>query len=370
MLLFQADAAFAGLLTTVWDALFGGYELNIFRSVMRAALAVPGAFLLFSAVYAGLNSCGPAGFTDEGMDEARRQMRVMPGTVTAAAMTPVCLLYLVYFASQSAYFLSAFRNLLPAGFTYADYARRGFFELCGVAVLNLALIALLQLFSRREEITDKKPAAVRVYTVILAVFTLALIATALRKMLLYIDGYGLTALRVYTSWFMALLGVVFLLVIVSQFAPRLHLARGIGTAFILLFALLNFADVDARMAAYNVEHYRSGDLQEIDTAHLRGLAEAAIPAAYPLLQDKDPSVAQAVRQWYRDVGVALENRSPMEWSLAAYRAEEAIRLARRDHLLDDGAEILTPPTGDGPVDEVDVWQAEVGFQQGIDDQWA
>ena len=167
-----------------------------------------------------------------------------------------------------------------------------------------------------------------------------------------------------------LLGVVFLLVIVSQFAPRLHLARGIGTAFILLFALLNFADVDARMAAYNVEHYRSGDLQEIDTAHLRGLAEAAIPAAYPLLQDKEASVAQAVRQWYRDVEVALENRSPMEWSLAAYRAEEAIRLARRDHLLDDGAEILTPPTGDGPVDEVDVWQAEVGFQQGIDDQWA
>lgn len=40
VLLFQADAAFAGLLTTVWDTLFGGFELNIFRSVMRAALAV------------------------------------------------------------------------------------------------------------------------------------------------------------------------------------------------------------------------------------------------------------------------------------------------------------------------------------------
>lgn len=127
-----------------------------------------------------------------------------------------------------------------------------------MAVLNLTLIALLQLFSRRDADTGKKPAAVRVYTVILAVFTLALIVTALRKMLLYIDGYGLTALRVYTSWFMVLLGMVFLLVIASQFATRLHLARGIGAAFILLFALLNFADVDARMAAYNVEHYRAG----------------------------------------------------------------------------------------------------------------
>ncbi len=370
VLLFQADAAFAGLLTTVWDTLFGGFELNIFRSVMRAALAVPGAFLLFSAVYSGRSRCCPTAFTDEGMDETRRQLRVMPRTVAVAAMTPVCLLYLVYFASQSAYFLSAFQNLLPAGYTYADYARRGFFELCGVAVLNLTLIALLQLFSRRDADTGKKPAAVRVYTVILAVFTLALIVTALRKMLLYIDGYGLTALRVYTSWFMVLLGMVFLLVIASQLATRLHLARGIGAAFILLFALLNFADVDARMAAYNVEHYRSGDLETIDVAHLRGLSEAAVPAAYPLLRDQDAEVARQVRQWYRELETELENRPPMEWSLASYRAEKAIRLARRDHLLADGTEILPPAAGDRPVDEIDIWQAEVGFQQGVDDKRA
>ena len=336
VLLFQADAAFAGLLTTVWDTLFGGFELNIFRSVMRAALAVPGAFLLFSAVYSGRSRCCPTAFTDEGMDETRRQLRVMPRTVAVAAMTPVCLLYLVYFASQSAYFLSAFQNLLPAGYTYADYARRGFFELCGVAVLNLTLIALLQLFSRRDADTGKKPAAV----------------------------------RVYTSWFMVLLGMVFLLVIASQLATRLHLARGIGAAFILLFALLNFADVDARMAAYNVEHYRSGDLETIDVAHLRGLSEAAVPAAYPLLRDQDAEVARQVRQWYRELETELENRPPMEWSLASYRAEKAIRLARRDHLLADGTEILPPAAGDRPVDEIDIWQAEVGFQQGVDDKRA
>lgn len=86
--------------------------------------------------------------------------------------------------------MSAFQNLLPAGYTYADYARRGFFELCGVAVLNLTLIALLQLFSRRDADTGKKPAAVRVYTVILAVFTLALIVTALRKMRCTSMGMG------------------------------------------------------------------------------------------------------------------------------------------------------------------------------------
>ena len=117
VLLFQADAAFAGLLTTVWDTLFGGFELNIFRSVMRAALAVPGAFLLFSAVYSGRSRCCPTAFTDEGMDETRRQLRVMPRTVAVAAMTPVCLLYLVYFASQSAYFLSA-RCQTPFGWLY------------------------------------------------------------------------------------------------------------------------------------------------------------------------------------------------------------------------------------------------------------
>ena len=148
------------------------------------------------------------------------------------------------------------------------------------------------------------------------------------------------------------------------------MARGIGAAFILLFALLNFADVDARMAAYNVEHYRSGDLETIDVAHLRGLSEAAVPAAYPLLRDQDAEVARQVRQWYRELETELENRPPMEWSLASYRAEKAIRLARRDHLLADGTEILPPAAGDRPVDEIDIWQAEVGFQQGVDDKRA
>lgn len=173
-------------------------------------------------------------------------------------------------------------------------------------------------------------------------FTLALIVTALRKMLLYIDGYGLTALRVYTSWFMVLLGMVFLLVIASQFATRLHLARGIGAAFILLFALLNFADVDARMAAYNVEHYRSGDLETIDVAHLRGLSEAAVPAAYPLLRIRTPKwrgrCGSGIGSWRQ----SWRTGPPMEWSLASYRAEKAIRLARRDRLLADGTEILPP----------------------------
>ena len=124
------------------------------------------------------------------------------------------------------------------------------------------------------------------------------------------------------------------------------------------------------MAAYNVEHYRSGDLETIDVAHLRGLSEAAVPAAYPLLRDQDAEVARQVRQWYRELETELENRPPMEWSLASYRAEKAIRLARRDRLLADGTEILPPAAGDRPVDEIDIWQAEVGFQQGVDDKRA
>lgn len=52
----------------------------------------------------------------------------------------------------------------------------------------------------------------------LSIFTLILIATAISKMVMYISVYGLTQLRFYTTWFMLLLAVIFVMIIVKQSA--------------------------------------------------------------------------------------------------------------------------------------------------------
>lgn len=330
VLLFRADAAFAGLLTQIGESLFGRLEWDLPLTFVRLGLSVVGGILLFSLFTSSLRRPHPETFTDAGMDTLRGQLQLVSPTVVITALTPVCLLYLLFVVSQSAYFFSAFRDCLPAGFTYADYARRGFFELCMVAVLNMGLIALLSLFCRRE---GKRPAAVRVFTLALSLFTLLFIAVDLRKMLLYIDRYGLTPLRVYTSWFMLLLAAVFLVLMVQQFRERLHLVRWLGAIFLVFFAVLNFADVDARIAEYNVAQYRSGRLETVDVSLLQSLSDSAIPAVYPLLSDEDEQVSEQARAVYRAAYKRLRQKPAIQGSLASHRAMRALESALAEGLF-------------------------------------
>lgn len=153
--------------------------------LLQAALGIPVAFWFFGLLYGSK-------YKKEQPTPAVpiKERKSAPGALFYAALTPLCILYILYFASQSGYFLSAFQSLLPEGFGYAEYARQGFFELCAVAVINFVVIGLTALFCRRDE-KGRLPLAARVYSIVLSVLTLALIASALSKMVMYIDSFAL-----------------------------------------------------------------------------------------------------------------------------------------------------------------------------------
>ncbi len=54
----------------------------------------------------------------------------------------VCLIYAVYLLSQLAYLGGGFAGILPDGYTLAEYARRGFFEMAWLSFINLGLMCL------------------------------------------------------------------------------------------------------------------------------------------------------------------------------------------------------------------------------------
>ena len=95
---------------------------------------------------------------------------------------------------------------LPKDFTVAEYARRGFFEMCAIVAINLGLIVLAAGLCRKEQ--GRVPGPVKGLALFLCVFSLILVATALSKMVLYMGSFGLTRLRVLTSVFMVFLGLV------------------------------------------------------------------------------------------------------------------------------------------------------------------
>ena len=217
------------------------------------------------------------------MRKKLEKIKISPNIVMYSAVTPICLLYLIFFISQIQYFISAFLGILPELYSYAQYARRGFFELFAISIINLMILVIINFFSKQTG--EKKPVTLKIYSIVLSVFTILIITTALSKMILYIMNYGLTQLRVYTSWFMVLLAIIFIYIIIKQLNYKFCLEKYAVITFILFFGGLCFSNVDGNIARYNITMYQEGYLNDLDVYALSNLSDDAL--VYVLEQKLD-----------------------------------------------------------------------------------
>ncbi len=276
--------------------------------------------MIFSALYTASHK--ELHNVPENCEDLVRGCRMIPTPVIYAMVTPLCALYILFFFSQMQYFLGGFTGDI-AEFTYAEYARRGFFELCGVCVLNAVVIGGIGFFARRKD--GRKPLTLRLYSGFLSISSLLLAGTALAKMFLYIRMYGMTQLRIYTTWFMLLLVIFFTLLLVRQFKDSLNIGKILMVSLTVMFALLCFSRPDAWMTRYNAEMYLSGHLEEFDSSVLSDMSDDAWSAltAYDtatvdrLLTKKNVRPQFVLRTQRNNIDF-WENLNLSAWELAAY----------------------------------------------------
>lgn len=268
-LLIEADAAFAGIIA----GLHFTVSLHI---IIEIIFGIPVACYLYGLIYGNRYGKNTGAVTLGTVDKAATALRFAPGVAVYSALTALNLIYIVFFLSQITYLFSAFNNHLPELMTYAEYARRGFFELCAVAAINLAVMAVAHLITKRGN-----GRVLKIQTVAICLFTLMLIATAMSKMVMYINSYGLTQMRVYTTWFMAALFFIFAVTAIRQF-KKFNATRVIITGCVIFFMALSYGNVDGRIAAYNIDRYQNGTLESLDVQALGRLSAAAVPPMYDL----------------------------------------------------------------------------------------
>ena len=212
---------------------------------------------------------------------------------------------------------------LPKDFTVAEYARRGFFEMCAIVAINLGLIVLAAGLCRKEQ--GRVPGAVKGLALFLCVFSLILVATALSKMVLYMGSFGLTRLRVLTSVFMVFLGLVVAAEAVKLFVRRLPVVQWAVVLGAVLLIGLSVANVDGLVARYNVDAWRSGKLDSLDVDMICELGDGATPVLVELAEEEDPAVANKARRELKYRDPETDWRS---WNLVTQRANEALDEAK------------------------------------------
>ena len=189
--------------------------------------------------------------------------------------------------SQLAYFFSAFKGFLPEGYEFnvSTYARRGFFEMSAIAAINFLIIFGALLLSRKKN--QKMCIPSRLICLFISVFTLIIIVTAISKMVLYIQGFGMTRLRITTSAFMVFLGIVFLSVILRLFISKVKVLRAALVTASTVLLILGVVNVDHVVAAYNYHAYKNKVLETIDVKTIYNLGEEGVPYLVRLLEEDD-----------------------------------------------------------------------------------
>lgn len=242
-LLSNADAGFQKLMMNS-----GMYiEKHFLFTFVRFILSLPVTFYLFGLVFGGFYRRNTDRIDKKRILSMEESVRVVPDAAMYTALIVVCTVYLLFIGLQGKYLFSAFAGIRPEGFTYAEYARRGFFELCQTAALNLFLLLGANIFSRTQ--SDKNRGLLWL-NVLLSVLTLLLITTAMSKMGMYIAAYGLTVKRILTMVFMIWMALVFILVIARQW-KAFPLTRICVLTGVVMFCLLCVLPVGQMIDAYN-----------------------------------------------------------------------------------------------------------------------
>lgn len=270
LILLSYDSLFSELLSRIFD--FDFY--NIFSHIMSIGFGIPVGMYIFGLFISSSDKDCREMLSADSCIKTGENIKIVPTVTALSASVPLLIVYVVFFISQWQYYVSGFTGVLPKNFSYAQYAREGFFQLCTVAVINLLVVIFAVAFMKSEKGCS---AILKIIVLLYSAFTLVLISTAVAKMVMYINCYGLTQKRVYATWFMIVLAIVFILLVLHQFMPKINTAAISFVVCVVFFAVLSVSNVDGQIAKYNTDRYINGTLETIDIEAMNMLGDSAVP---------------------------------------------------------------------------------------------
>lgn len=298
MVLMDADALFA---VVAGDAL-AWLERHFGQVVLRLILAGCAMPFLFSLLYfAAHTELKPQ------EERAKKERDGLPAVILLGALD---LLYALFLAVQGVALFGDRAYLQRAGISFAEYARSGFFQLVGLAGVNITLILLAVWFYR----TDRR---LKALSTVLVGLTGVLLVSAAWRMTLYVSAYGLSFKRMLTYWGMAVLTVFLALTVGKIWRRGFSFFRAAAPVALAWWLLLNYCNVDALVSGYNAAQVEKGRLAYSAVEDL--LYDRSGYDGLSVLSEQltDPDILPWIQE-----RAAEDCESWVSWSVSAWRASK------------------------------------------------
>jgi len=200
-------------------------------------------------------------------------------TESTIILASLIVLFGAFVLVQVRYFFGGGANISAEGYTYAEYARRGFFELVVVALFTWLVHYGLSSFTRRE--SRRERTTFTLLGGLLLLLTGVILVSAFQRLSLYEAAYGFTRDRLVAHIFMIFIGLALAISIILEVTRGLkHMALSLLLGLLAFSLTLTFVNVDATIARQNLEHAIAG--HPLDAAYLAGMtiSEDAVPELF------------------------------------------------------------------------------------------
>lgn len=240
-----------------------------------------------------------------------KDKKTMEPIIAITFTSVLTVIYLCFSVIQIVYLFIG-KMQLPSDYSYAEYAREGFFQLLFVCIINLLLVLFCMSHYRDNKILKS------ILTVICGC-TYIMIASSTMRMLMYIGSYHLTFLRVFVLLALLVLLLCLTGVVISIYKPEFPLFSYMLVVVSVCYIAFSLSRPDTYIASYNI---RAGNSDPYYNYNLSSDAVPVLIAAGDFTSDTEYTNQEmpAKRVYIADCLEHYEKLNFRRFNVSAYRA--------------------------------------------------
>ena len=311
-LLTSADANFEYLITEV-------LQIDFWTLMGHAALI---AFLTWTfggwlrGRYLAMEFALPAALFPKRISLGATEIAILLGSLDVLFGTFVVLQIPNFFGGHAAV-------LGTPALTYAQYARRGFFELITVAALSLPLLLAADWLFHAEHPRERR--LIRALSIVMVALVGVMLASAMHRLSLYMDAYGLTTSRVHAAAILLWIALTLLLFCATVLREKRNVLpyAMIVSGYLVLMGV-NAVNPDALVARVNMTRMVTDG--KFDPKYTFRLSADAVPAFLETIPTMEAvhrsALADQLLQQYAPTDLQQDIRT---WNAARATATSLVR---------------------------------------------
>jgi len=293
----SADLIFREWMRELFDTSIDKH--NVWRVLRTIVLFLLFGGLLFAFA---MKKRFPKKDSSESLSEKKQEKEKRDFLISNLVLGVLNLFFLVFIVIQVMFLFGGHEIIQKYDITYANYVHQGFYQMCAIAVLVLIISYIMYRINRSEKLD-----LIKILNGVFIVQALIIVASALKRMFLYQEAYGLTQLRFLVWHFILYIGIILLaLVLVILFKKHYRLFIKAGLVISILYLMfMTGINMQAKIAKVNIDRYLSGQDEEIDMIYLQRMSVDIYDQIKRLQKDD----SQDVRGWYELWITKQKNRS-------------------------------------------------------------